>query len=79
VRSMIPAKIKEHEPTAVKREMSEKIIEPRQTGTNSQYAAEIARKKRYGSRHYRCGTNWERNRRSTPKVDKWNNERILSL
>jgi hypothetical protein len=41
---MTPAKIKEHEPTAVKREMSEKITEPRQTGTNPD-AAEIARKK----------------------------------
>ena len=42
---MTPAKIKEHEPTAVKREMTEKITEPGQTGTNSQDAAEIARKK----------------------------------
>ena len=42
---MTPAKIKEHEPTAVKREMSEKITEPGQTGTNPQEAAEIARKK----------------------------------
>jgi hypothetical protein len=42
---MTPAKIKEHEPTAVKREMSEKITEPGQTGTDSQDAAEIARKK----------------------------------
>jgi hypothetical protein len=40
---MTPAKIKEHEPTAVKREMTERIAEPGQTGTNS--AAEIARKK----------------------------------
>jgi hypothetical protein len=39
---MTPAKIKEHEPTAVKREMTEKIG---QTGTNAQDAAEIARKK----------------------------------
>jgi hypothetical protein len=42
---MTPAKIKEHEPTAVKREMTERIGEPRQTGTNSEEAAEIVRKK----------------------------------
>jgi hypothetical protein len=42
---MTPAKIKEHEPTAVKREMSEKITEPGKTGTNPQEAAETARKK----------------------------------
>ena len=42
---MTPAKIKEHEPTAVKREMSEKITEPGQTRTNPEEAAEIARKK----------------------------------
>jgi hypothetical protein len=42
---MTPAKIKEHEPTAVKREMTEKITEPGQTGTNPQEAAELARKK----------------------------------
>jgi hypothetical protein len=42
---LTPAKIKEHEPTAVKREMSEKITEPGKTGTNPQEAAEIARKK----------------------------------
>ena len=42
---MTPAKIKEHEPTAVKREMAEKITEPGQTGTNPKEAAEIARKK----------------------------------
>ena len=39
---MTPAKIKEHEPTAVKREMTEKIGQP---GTNADEAAEIARKK----------------------------------
>jgi hypothetical protein len=33
------------EPTAVKREMTEKITEPGQTGTNPEEAAEIARKK----------------------------------
>jgi hypothetical protein len=43
--AMTPAKEKEHEPTAVKREMSEKITEPGQTGTNPEEAAEIARKK----------------------------------
>ena len=43
---MTPAKIKEHEPTAVKREMTEKIVEQGQTGgTNPAEAAEIARKK----------------------------------
>ncbi len=42
---MTPAKIKEHEPTAVKREMDEKITEPGQTGTNPDEAAEIARRK----------------------------------
>src|ERR671924_1063125 len=44
---MTPAKIKEHEPTAVKREMTERITEPGQTGggTSSEEAAEIARKK----------------------------------
>jgi hypothetical protein len=39
---MTPAKIKEHEPTAVKREMSEKIGKGE---TNPDEAAEIARKK----------------------------------
>ena len=42
---MTPAKIKEHEPTAVKREMSEKITEPGQTGSTPEEAAEIVRKK----------------------------------
>src|ERR671933_133353 len=41
---MTPAKIKEHEPTAVKREMSERISESGQTTTNSQEAAEKARR-----------------------------------
>src|ERR671923_1673667 len=44
--AMTPAKEKEHEPTAVKREMTEKITEPGQTGgTSPEEAAEIARKK----------------------------------
>jgi hypothetical protein len=43
--AMTPAKIKEHEPTAVKREMTEKITEPGQTGKSPEEAAEIARKK----------------------------------
>ena len=43
--AMTPAKEKEHEPTAVKREMSERITEPGRTGTNPEEAAEIARKK----------------------------------
>jgi hypothetical protein len=43
---MTPAKIKEHEPTAVRRDSSDqKIVEPGQTGTNPDEAAEIARKK----------------------------------
>ena len=42
---MTPAKIKEHEPTAVKREMNEKIVEPGQQATNPEEAKEIARKK----------------------------------
>jgi hypothetical protein len=42
---MTPAKIKEHEPTAVKREMSEKISESGQTGTSSEEAAEKARRR----------------------------------
>ena len=43
---MTPAKIKEHEPTAVRRDPSDqKIVEPGQTGTDSERAAEIARKK----------------------------------
>src|SRR5215218_11258353 len=37
--AMTPAKEKEHEPTAVKREMTEKIVEPGQEGgTNSEEA-----------------------------------------
>lgn len=42
---MTPAKIKEHEPTAVKREMTEKIVEPGKQGTDTKEAAELARKK----------------------------------
>jgi hypothetical protein len=42
---MTHAKIKEHEPTADKREMTERIAESRQTRTNPEEAAEIARKK----------------------------------
>ena len=41
---MTPAKIKEHEPTAVKREMTEKIAESGQSGTNSDEAREKARR-----------------------------------
>ena len=41
---MTPAKIKEHEPTAVKREMTEKITEPGQVGTNPEEARERARR-----------------------------------
>jgi hypothetical protein len=42
---MSPAKIKEHEPTAVKRDMTEKIVEPGQEAANQEEAKEIARKK----------------------------------
>ncbi len=42
---MTPAKIKEHEPTAVKREMTERIVEPGQEGRDTSEATEIARKK----------------------------------
>jgi len=43
---MTQAKIKEHEPTAVRRDSGDqKIVEPGQTGTNPEEAAEIARKK----------------------------------
>src|ERR671922_1984916 len=42
---MTPAKIKEHEPTAVKREMTEKIVEPGKQETDTKEAAELARKK----------------------------------
>jgi hypothetical protein len=43
---MTPAKEKQHEPTAVKRDPSDqRIVEPEQTGTNPEEAAEIARKK----------------------------------
>jgi hypothetical protein len=41
---MTPAKVKEHEPTGVKREMTEKITEPRQTTTNPDEAREKARR-----------------------------------
>ena len=41
---MTPAKIKEHEPTAVKREMTEKIVEPGQEATNPEEARERARR-----------------------------------
>jgi len=42
---MSPAKIREHEPTAVKREMTERIVEPGQQGTSDpEKAREIARR-----------------------------------
>ncbi len=41
---MSPAKIREHEPTAVKREMTENITDSGQVGTNPQDAAERARR-----------------------------------
>ena len=43
--AMTPAKEKEHEPTVVKGEMTEKITEPEQTATNPEEAKEISRKK----------------------------------
>ena len=41
---MTPAKIKEHEPTAVKRDMTEKIVEPGKQVPNPEAAKEIARR-----------------------------------
>jgi hypothetical protein len=41
---MSPAKIKEHEPTAVEREMTEKITQGAKGATNPQEAKEIARR-----------------------------------
>jgi hypothetical protein len=41
---MTPAKIKEHEPTAVKREMAEKITEAGKEVPNPEAAKEIARR-----------------------------------
>ena len=42
---MSPAKIREHEPTAVKREMTERIVEPGQQETSDpEKAREIARR-----------------------------------
>jgi hypothetical protein len=41
---MSPAKIKEHEPTAVKREMTEKIIQGGKRATNPEEAKETARR-----------------------------------
>src|SRR6266513_5312362 len=41
---MTPAKIKEHEPTAVKREMTERIVESGKEVPNPEAAREIARR-----------------------------------
>ena len=41
---MSPSKIQEHEPTAVKREMTEKITQGGKRPTNPEEAKEIARK-----------------------------------
>jgi hypothetical protein len=41
---MSPAKIREHEPTAVKREMTERIVEPGQQESDPERAREIARR-----------------------------------
>ncbi len=44
--AMTPAKIKAHEPTAVSRDPNDtKIVEPGQTGTNTEEAKEELRKK----------------------------------
>ena len=46
---MTPAKIKEHEPTAVRRDPSnQRIVEPGQTGTNSEEASRNSQKKGHG-------------------------------
>lgn len=42
---MSPEKIKQHEPTAVKREMTEEIVGKDEAGGNPEEAREIARKK----------------------------------
>ena len=42
---MSPEKIRQHEPTAVKREMTEEITSSSEVGGNSEEAREIARKK----------------------------------
>src|SRR5688500_748754 len=42
---MTPAKIKEHEPTAVKREVEDSTTHPGETGTVAEEAREIARSK----------------------------------
>ena len=52
---MTPAKIKEHEPTAVKREMTEKIG---QTGTNAQDTGRNCKEKRHGQRYCWCIRDW---------------------
>jgi hypothetical protein len=41
---MSPAKIREHEPTAVNREMTERIVEPGQQESDPERAREIARR-----------------------------------
>ena len=44
--AMTPAKIKDHEPTAVSRDPNDqKIVEPGQTGTNTEQAKEELRRK----------------------------------
>jgi hypothetical protein len=40
---MTPAKIREHEPTAVKREMTEEIVQPGEEGGDPEKAREIGR------------------------------------
>jgi hypothetical protein len=42
---MSPEKIRKHEPTAVKREMTEEIVQPGEEGGDPEEAREIARKK----------------------------------
>lgn len=41
---MSPEKIRQHEPTAVKRDMTEKITDKENTGKDSEEAREIARR-----------------------------------
>ena len=55
---MSPAKIREHEPTAVSRDASDqKITEEGQTGS-SQRCCKKSQKKRYDKRNCGCRRNW---------------------
>ena len=73
---MTPAKIKEHEPTAVKREMTEKITEPGQQGsTDPEQAKEIAR--RSGMAKGTAGAAETRSEYEQGSVDQTNNINFL--